>query len=271
MIELTDTHCHIQSIGALNGEKVTIGLWSKLEGATIDGVVSSAKEDGVNRLIAVGCTLEDSKLAINVASNHPGVWSSIGIHPHEAKNYVANKSKLEDFASLASKEKVVAVGECGLDYYYGHSEPEDQRKILEFQLELAQRHNLPVIFHVREAFDDFWPIFEKYKGIKGVLHSFTDSMDNLNKALEHGLLIGVNGIATFAKNPNQTEVYKAIPLENLLLETDSPFLTPSPFRGKINEPKNVRLVAEYLANLSSQSVETLSRQTTVNAIELFNI
>jgi len=129
-----------------------------------------------------------------------------------------------------------------------------------------------MVFHVREAFDDFWPIFDDYQGkIRGVLHSFTDNMENLKKALERDLFVGVNGIATFAKNPQQLQVYRQIPLQKLLLETDAPFLTPDPFRGTINEPKYVFRVVSFLAELRSDSVDNLASATTQNARQLFGL
>ncbi len=271
MIELTDTHCHIHSIGSQKGEQTTFKLWSKLEAASIEGLTQAASKSGVTRLIAVGVTLDDSRLAIEVASDHLNIWASIGIHPHEAKDYLESEEKKQAFSALANYHKVVAIGECGLDYYYTHSSKAAQKEVLKFQIELALKNNLPLIFHVREAFNDFWPIFDSYKNIKGVLHSFTDNQHNLNQALKRGLFIGVNGIATFTKDPAQTAVYKQIPLANLLLETDSPFLTPVPLRGKINQPKNVRLVAEYLAELRDESLKTVADHTTKNARRLFNL
>src|SRR6185437_15172603 len=131
------------------------------------------------------------------------------------------------------------------------------------------------IFHVREAFDDFWPVFESYqsgrKPVRGVLHSFTDSQANLERAMRHGLYVGVNGIATFTKNPGQRELYRTMPIEVLLLETDAPFLTPTPDRGKICEPKHVRTTAEFLAELRGESLEALAETTTQNARQLFGI
>jgi TatD DNase family protein len=271
MIELIDTHCHIQSIGATGGEAVTTKQWGKLEDTNISRVVAEAKEAGVGKLISVGCDHSDSHLAIKLASEYPNVWASIGIHPHEAKDYVNNNEIKMSFASLVSRPKVVAIGECGLDYFYEHSNPDDQRQVLEFQLNLASKHNLPIIFHVREAFNDFWPILDNFNGIKGVLHSFTDSQANLKKAIDRGLFVGVNGIATFTKDSSQIDMYKSIPLNNLLLETDSPFLSPVPHRGQVNTPKNVRLVAEYLANLRGQSLEDIASQTTLNALSLFGL
>jgi TatD DNase family protein len=169
------------------------------------------------------------------------------------------------------ESKVVAVGECGLDYYYEHSSKDDQIKVLKFQMALAEDAGLPLIFHVREAFDDFWPVFDEFKGLRGVLHSFTDSAENMRKGIERGLYIGVNGIATFAKDPAQLEVYKNVPLEKLLMETDAPFLTPAPYRGTINQPKHVGAVAGFMAELRGIDRAELARQTTANAIQLFGV
>jgi TatD DNase family protein len=271
MLELVDTHCHIQSAGNPAGERHTRELWAKNPDLTAQVLVDRGAEAGVNRLICVGCDLGDSKLAIEFAQNQPKAWASIGIHPHEAQDYAGQKGLLDEFAGLAGRSKVVAVGECGLDYFYSHSPKDAQVELLKFQIELALAHNLPLIFHVREAFDDFWPIFEQYAGIRGVLHSFTDSMEHMQKAVEHGLFIGVNGIATFAKDPAQLAVYKAIPLQKLLLETDAPYLTPTPYRGSINEPKHIGVVSKFLADLRDEDLEHLAAVTTANAQALFTI
>jgi TatD DNase family protein len=222
-------------------------------------------------MICVGTTLADSAHAIEFVSRHERIWASIGIHPHEAKVYANDEESLQLFADLAAKPGVIAVGECGLDYFYGHSPKEDQERILRFQIELALKHDLPLIFHTREAFDDFWPIFDSYQGIRGVLHSFTDTQANLSKALERGLYIGVNGIATFTKDEKQLAMYKAIPSDRLLLETDAPFLTPAPFRGKICEPKHTVVTAEFLSTLRGELIGILSQATTQNACRLFNV
>lgn len=272
MIELVDTHCHIQSAGlSEGGEQTTRKIWSKAEGLNPKKLVQSANDNGVTRLIVVGCDLQDSHLATNFVQTQPSCWAAIGIHPHEAKHYKGNDSLKRQFTKLAEQAKVVAIGECGLDYYYNHSSKDDQIELLRYQIELSLTRNLPLIFHVREAFDDFWPIFDSYKNIRGVLHSFTDNAYNLAKALERNLMIGVNGISTFAKDPQQIEVYKSVPLSNLVLETDSPFLAPRPFRGKVNEPKNLRTIAEFLANLQEVDIESLASATTANARKLFVI
>jgi TatD DNase family protein len=271
MIELVDSHCHIQSIGQDKGEKGTRALWQKASDLTADQAIDSASKEGVTRLICVGCDLEDSRLAIDFVKDKDNCWASAGIHPHEARNYLNNSNLKQQFEDLIAKPKVVAIGECGLDYYYNHSEKDAQIAILIFQLELAIKYNKPLIFHVREAFSDFWPILDKYDGLRAVLHSFTDTKDNLDIGLSKGFFVGVNGIVTFTKDDAQKDVYKSIPINNLLLETDSPFLTPAPYRGTINEPKRLRQVAGYMAESRDQSLESLAKQTTINAKNLFGI
>jgi TatD DNase family protein len=271
MMELADTHCHIQSVGLDVGERSTREKWAKLPDLTGDQIVANAAEQGVTRLICVGCDLEDSRLAIDFVKNRENCWATVGLHPHEAQHYAGQQAKLDEFASLVTDKKVVAIGECGLDLFYTHSPRQDQIEVLKFQLQLAAKHGLPVIFHVRQAFDDFWPVFDSFTGVTGVLHSYTDNAGNLAKALDRGLLIGVNGIATFAKDPAQLEVYKSIPLDSLLLETDSPFLTPTPYRGSINEPKRLGAVADFVAQLRGENRDQLAVRTTANARQLFGI
>jgi TatD DNase family protein len=270
--ELTDTHCHIQSIGQPDtGEYTTRELWKKAGEVSADQVISEAAAAGVTRMLCVGCELDDSRLAIEFVRDQPSCWATIGLHPHEAERYAGRSDKLQEFSDLADQPKVVAVGECGLDFYYDHSPRDAQIKVLKFQIELALEHDLPLIFHVREAFDDFWPVFDSYKGIRGVLHSFTDSAENLTRAQEHGLFIGVNGIATFAKDEALLGVYRTVPLPKLILETDAPFLTPNPYRGRVNEPKYVGVVADFLAELRGENRDLLVSATTDNACRLFGI
>lgn len=167
--------------------------------------------------------------------------------------------------------KLVAIGEIGLDYFYTHSSREMQIQALEEQLQVALDHHFPVIFHVREAFDDFWPIFDNFIGIRGELHSFTDNQANLEQGLKRGLYVGVNGISTFTKDEAQKELFAHIPLEKLLLETDAPFLTPTPKRGTVNEPAFVSYVARHHATIRGISPEEIAKATSTNASTLFAI
>jgi TatD DNase family protein len=273
-MDLVDTHCHIQSIIGDKENDHTAKIWDKLVDADIDRVITNANSQDVTKLIMVGCSLDDSILAVELVRVRKNTWASIGIHPHEAEDHINHKAKLDLFNSLVSKKKVIAIGECGLDFYYEHSPREKQIKMLEYQLQLAVDHDLPLIFHVRKAFNDFWPIinnFNRSKNIRGVLHSYTDNLVNLKLALDHDLYIGVNGIVTFNKDPELAEVYKRIPLNKILLETDSPFLTPSPIRGTINVPKNIGLIASFLADLRGEDLTLLASQTTNSASKLFFI
>lgn len=251
---MVDTHCHIHSADY------------PLDIATVNAENSEA---GISHLICVGTDVQDSAQAVQFVQNRPDSWAAIGIHPHESSKLT--QQARDDFQALVARQKVVAIGECGLDYFYNHSPKEAQIAALRFQIELALAHNLPLIFHVREAFDDFWPIFDEFKGLRGVLHSFTDTSENMHKAIERGLCIGVNGIATFTKVEAQKQMYRDIPLKNLLLETDAPFLTPVPYRGSINRPAYVAMVATFLAELRHQSLDEITAATTTNARQLFSI
>ncbi len=270
-MQLVDTHCHIHNAGfELNGDDPTRAQWLKAGSPDPSAMVQTAVHAGVTRLICVGCTLDDSRHAAEFAKDQTHCWVSIGIHPHEAKQH-NKQAVMADFSELVKAPKVVAIGECGLDYFYSHSPRRDQIQLLEFQLQLAQDNNLPVIFHVREAFGDFWPVYDNFPGVKGVLHSFTDNSANMQRAIGKGLYIGVNGIATFTKDEAQRQVFTRIPLQNLLLETDAPYLTPAPVRGTINEPKNVTYITRFLAELRGENETTIANATTRNAIKLFRL
>ena len=254
-MQLIDTHCHIHS------QDYPLPLGE---------VEQQAQAAGVTQLLCVGTDADDSQRAAQFAAHRLNAWASAGLHPHDAALGDAELAKLRQLVA-DQPNKIVAIGECGLDYFYNHSPKQQQINSLRAHIELALKYNLPMIFHVREAFDDFWPIFDEYPGIRGVIHSFTDTHAQLDALLSRGLYVGVNGIITFTKNDWQLEVAKAIPLDRLLLETDAPFLTPVPLRGKVNQPAHVRLVAEFLAKLRNDSLQNIANATTHNARQLFSI
>ena len=261
-MQLIDTHCHVHSLEFFNAQQA-------------DEVLAEAVQAGVDKMIGIATSLEDGKAAISFAHKHPvSYWASIGIHPHEASKLSEGEidRHLSELDNLAQEAKVIAVGECGFDFYYNDKKADlkKQTKLLEGQLKIAKKHDLPVSFHVRSGFDEFWPIYEKYTP-RGVLHSFTDTSEHLQQALEHGLYIGVNGIATFTKDELQREMFHQIPLENLLLETDAPFLTPTPRRGTINTPKNVTYITNFMAELRGEDANNIATATTENARRLFGI
>ncbi|CAN5706457.1 TatD family hydrolase [soil metagenome] len=256
MSSFIDTHCHIHFDDY---------------GLDADEVLRDAQEAGVSKMLNVGCTLEDSRSGVNFAKTHDGVWASIGIHPHEAHHYVSDEGALRAFEELAEDTAVTAIGECGLDFYYNHSPKSSQISLLEFQLDLAQKKNLPVIFHVRDAFEDFIPIFDNFSDIKGVVHSFTAEKKVLDKVLSRNLYVGLNGILTFTKDSAQLDMAKAVPLSSVVLETDAPFLTPVPYRGTICQPKHVVETARFLCGIRGESIDELAEKTTQNAEKLFGI
>lgn len=250
-MSLIDTHCHIHEADFPLDHAETL---------------AAAQVAGVTKIICVGTDMQSSLAAVEFAATHDDVWSILGVHPHEAK------FGIDGLESLLTKPKVVGVGEIGLDYFYNHSPRETQIEMLNQQLELALKYDLPISFHVREAFDDFWPIIDNFAGrARGVVHSFTDSIQNLEQALNRDFMIGVNGIATFNKDPGQHKMYQSIPLERTVLETDAPFLSPSPHRGQTNQPAFVKEIAEFLADLHESEFDEVASKTTAAAERLFGI
>ncbi len=254
-LSLIDTHCHIQFADYNISPEI---------------VIKAAETSGVTRIICVGCTLNDSSLAVKLSEEHPSIYASVGIHPHEATAIGDNLTLLKSLAQLVPNKKVIAIGECGLDYYR-HEPSMAQTKLLEYQIELALKHDLPLIFHVREAFEDFWSVIDNFKGVRGVVHSFSATIKELDQTLSRGLYIGLNGIVTFSRDEAQIAAAKAVPLDKLFLETDAPYLTPTPYRGKVNESKYVRVIAEFLCKLRGEPLAIVASATTRNAKNLFNI
>lgn len=234
-----------------------------------ESLLAEAAALGIDRIIAVGTTLVDSQKAISFAQAHKNVWASGGVHPHDAEGF--NQKSTEEFKSLLKQPKVIAVGEIGLDFYKDYSPRDAQKSVLKAQIEAGLDSGLPFIFHVREAFEDFFKIIDRYPRLPGVVHSFSAQPKELEQILERGLYVGLNGIMTFTKDEQQLQSAKQVPANRLLLETDAPFLAPKPFRGKTCEPKHLLATAEFLAELRGEQVEELANYTTKNAMELFKI
>ncbi|MBO7718108.1 TatD family hydrolase [Candidatus Saccharibacteria bacterium] len=240
-IYLIDTHCHLHDRDFFKA-------------AQAEEMIKRANERNVRKIICIGTSHEDSLAARDFANAHDNVYWTYGIHPSEVKQ----KTETYDF-----QDKPIAIGEVGLDYHSEGYNREAQIKLFEQMLQLASDNNLPVSFHVREAFPDFFAVMANFPKIRGVVHSFSDNKKNLKRILnETNFYIGVNGMATYSTLPTP-------PLERILLETDAPFLTPVPFRGIINEPAYVRAVAEWLSPKLGQGLEIIERETTKNAKKLF--
>ena len=236
-----------------------------------DAVVGRMRAAGVLQAVTVGCDMNDSRRAIETAHRYK-VYASAGIHPHEAKD--APEDIAAAFAPLLTDERVVAIGETGLDYYYDHSPRTVQQQVLRAQLALARDHDKPVIFHHRDAFDDFVAILrEEWRPqMRGVLHCFTgDTVQAKTYAEEFDLLLGIGGIITFKTAEPIREAVRAVGIDRLLIETDCPYLAPVPHRGQRNEPAFVQITAQKIAELLDLSVEEVSTRTSENTRALFGL
>ena len=256
-----DTHCHLHD--------------SEFYPVNREEIYAESRAAGVT-MICVGTDVRSSRAAVQFARSHEGCYAVVGIHPHEAKfgGTPEIRALLEEDhprSKIQDPRSIIGIGEIGLDYFYEHSSRDVQQQLLREQLQLAVDFGLPVSFHIRDAFDDFWPIFDEFPEVRGVMHSFTDTQANLEKGMKRGLYVGINGISTFTKDEAQQQIYTTVPLKKILLETDAPFLTPKPFRGKMNIPAYVELVATHQAALKGVAPEEVARQTTANAKELFGI
>ncbi|MBC5829588.1 MAG: TatD family hydrolase [Candidatus Eremiobacteraeota bacterium] len=255
---MIDTHAHLHD-AAFDADRAE--------------VVSRAKESGIEEIITVGCDLADSARAVDCAQAF-GLRASVGIHPHEAKCAPADiESAFEEFLRGAA-QTVVAVGETGLDYFYSHSSPQEQQRALRAQLRVASKRALPVIFHQRDAFDDFTSILQEEfsEGIRGVVHCFTgDARQAMLLTRRFRLKLGIGGILTFKNAHALRDAVKTVGAGHLLLETDCPYLAPVPHRGKRNEPAFAAQTAKALSALLDCSAQELAHVTNTNARELFNL
>ena len=250
---IVDTHCHLY-FEELNKD--------------LDGVLDRANDLGVNTFICVGTNLSDSYESLLLAQKYKSVYATAGIHPHDSKD--AGGDYLQELRKLLDNEKIVAVGEMGLDYFRNISSPDTQKIVFKAQLKLAEETNKPIVFHNREADEDIINILSDFANVIGVAHCFSSSYETAIRLIEMGFYISFSGNLTF-KNSHLPEVAKKLPLERLLVETDSPFLSPAPFRGKKNEPGRARYVAEKLAEIFGSDIDFIASITTANAKKLFNL
>ncbi len=235
-----------------------------------EAVITRAKENGVTHIINIGADMESSARSVALASQHESIYATVGVHPHEAEKVVA--ADYDQLAEWTKLDKVVAIGEIGLDYYYDLSPRDLQKEVFIRQLDVARQMHMPIVIHDRDAHGDTMAILKREgKGLIGVVHCFAGSMEMANELIKMGWYIGCDGPVTFKNAAKLPEIMTKIPLERLLIETDSPYLTPVPLRGKRNEPAYVRFVAEHIAALRGISGEELAKVTTKNVCELFRI
>tara|TARA_B100002049_G_scaffold38002_1_gene25214 strand:+ start:3530 stop:4291 length:762 start_codon:yes stop_codon:yes gene_type:complete len=250
---LTDTHCHLYYQDLRND---------------IPAVLNRAAKLGVNRFICVGTNIQDSKKCLELANAHEKIYATAGVHPHDAKD--TPKDYLDQICDLLKFDKMIAAGEMGLDYYRNISEPEIQNRVFREQMELAQSLRKPVIFHNRDADADMLKVLSDFPNVTGVAHCFSSNLETAKAFLDMGYYISFAGNLTF-KNSHLPEVAKGLPLDRILVETDSPYLSPVPYRGKPNEPGRTRFVAEKLAEIHNVSLDVIAKKTSENATALFNL
>lgn len=253
---LIDTHAHIDF-----GEY----------GENISTTLKNALDAGVEKIIIPGVEPEGFERIMSLTSSYKNLYGAIGIHPSEAKKWI--ESSYDQIKSLAQDPKIVAIGEIGLDYYWDKTYNDLQKEVFRKQIEIAKELKKPIIVHDREAHQDTFEILKETgaKEVGVVMHCFSGSPEFALECVKEGFYIALGGVVTFKNAKKPQEVAKIVPLENLLLETDSPYLTPEPYRGKVNSPANVRIVAEAIARLRNISFEEVESQTTSNAERLFGI
>lgn len=236
-----------------------------------DILIKSLKDNDIELVINIGADLQSSIDSLKLADKYDNIYATIGVHPHSAKE--VTEETLEEFRKLAKHPKVVAIGEIGLDFYYDNSPRDIQRKWFREQLKLAKELNLPVVIHSREATKETYDIIKEEQDgtLRGVLHCFSASKEVAMEYIKLGFYISLAGPVTFKNARVAKEVAKAVPLDKLLIETDCPYLAPEPNRGRRNEPKYVRYVAEKITELRGIPVEEVAEQTRKNTKELFGI
>lgn len=253
---LIDTHAHLDDT-RFDGDR--------------DAMIARAREAGVGTFVTIGCDLATSRAAIELAERYPFVYATVGVHPHEAKQI--GDSWYDDLRRLAQHKKVVAYGEIGLDYHYNHSPPRLQRERFREQIVLAKDLRLPIVVHTREAQGDTIAILKEENAgdVGGVFHCFSGDSWLAKDALDLGFLLSFSGVITFQNATMLRDIVKTVPKDRILVETDSPYLTPAPHRGKRNEPAYVRLVAEKIAALQGMTTDEVAELTTKNAHRVFKI
>lgn len=234
-------------------------------------LIESLYDDGVEAVLVPGADLQTSREALKIAEKYPFIYAAVGCHPHDSK--YMNDETMNIFREMAASNKVIGIGEIGLDYYYDNSDRDIQRKWFRDQIRLARDLDLPYIVHDRDAHEDILRIMkeEHYDGARGILHCYSGSLELSREFIKLGFYISLAGPVTFAKARVPKLVAKEVPFDKLLIETDSPYLTPEPFRGKRNEPKYVRYVAEEIARIRNISVDEVAEKTKENFKTLFNL
>lgn len=248
----TDSHCHLYDTP------------NDRHRVVVDDVIAAARAAGVTTMINVGCDAATTQQAIAVAATHPDIFATVGLHPHEAKHGV------DTIVEYLDDPNIVAVGECGLDYFYDHSPRDLQREAFAAQIQLAHERGLPLVIHTRDAWSDTFDILDaEGTPTRTVFHCFTGGPDEARQCLDRGAYLSFSGIVTFKTATDLHDAARLCPTERMLAETDSPYLAPMPHRGKPNQPAYVTHVVQALADLRSSSLDDVRRATVANACLAF--
>lgn len=253
---LVDSHCHLDRINLTPYD------------GQLAGAIQAAHARGIQQMLCIGISLDNIQTVIDIAQQHPSVVASVGVHPCDVKEGTASAEQLLQWAQ---QPKVVALGETGLDYHYETESKALQHESFALHLEVGGKTGLPVVVHTREARDDTIDLIKAHGSLEhaGVLHCFTEDWDMAKRALDLNYYISISGIVTFKNAEQIRDVVRKMPIDRLLVETDSPYLAPVPYRGKPNEPRYVREVAEFVAEVRGMAFEELAQQTTDNFYRLF--
>lgn len=246
-----DTHCHVFSEYYDN----------------IDEVVNQCKKNNVNRIIVNGCDINSNKEVLELVNKYDVIYGAIGFHPTELDDF--KDEYFEFLENNISNPKIVAIGEIGLDYYYDNTDKDKQKEIFKRQLDIANKYNKPIIVHSRNSIQDTYNILKEYN-LFGSIHCFSGSVEMAREFIKIGYKLGIGGIITYKNAKNIREVVKNIDLSHILLETDSPYLTPVPYRGKSNSPEYIPLIANTIADIKNISINDVSEVTTASAEEIFD-
>lgn len=233
-------------------------------------IINEIHNNNVIGVLNCGASLDGAKKSVELADKHDFIYAAVGIHPEFADNF--DDSTIEELKTLAKHNKVRAIGEIGLDYYYDENpEIQIQKEVFRKQMKLAGELNLPVVIHDRDAHGDTLEIMKEFTNVKGVVHCFSGSVEFARECLKLGYFIGVTGVVTFKNSKKVVEVVKEVPLDKLLVETDCPYMAPTPFRGKRNRSDYIKYVIEKIAEIKNITVEEVENQTILNAKNLINL
>ena len=248
---LIDTHCHLNLTD------------------DVDSIIMDASKNNVKKIIISGCDAKSIRDGLEIIYRYPEIYMTIGFHPDEADN-ISEKDINDLEVLIKTNKKIIGIGEIGLDYYHNDMNKEKQREIFIRQLALAEKYDMPVVIHSRDSIQEIYDILKEHPNIKGVIHCFSGSLEMAQLFIKLGYYLGIGGVLTF-KNSKLKDVVSEISLDNIVLETDSPYLAPEPYRGKTNYPENVKIVAQCLRKIKNVSLEDITKITTSNVHKIYNL